>query len=154
VVPVHRLLHGVQQLLAPLAITAVGAVVVAQGDAGPAGQTLDCFHERQVLEVTHEADHVSAGTTAEAVVHAELGVDGERRALLGVERAEALPLTADLLEADVLARQPDEVGRGPHPRHVLVDDAHAVEGTSPVRARWLGYRPRSAGQTPLNVANW
>ena len=108
----------------PLALARGDRVVVAELDAGPAGQALDRLGEVEVLDLPHEGDDVALRLAAEAVVEALLGVDRERRRLLGVERAQPDPPPAHPLQGDVLAGDLDEVGRGPHPGDVLVEDAH------------------------------
>ena len=68
---------------------ATALVVVAQRDARARREPLDRVDEVEVLDLADERDRVAARLAAEAVVHAGLGVDRERRRLLGVERAEA-----------------------------------------------------------------
>ena len=111
----------------PLATTAVlgGRVgVVPQRDARTRGQSLDRVDEVEVLHLAHEGDGVTARVASEALVAPEVGGDVERRGLLRVERAQALPALACALERHVLADQGDEIGRVAHAPDVVVDDAH------------------------------
>src|SRR5581483_9397016 len=120
----HRLLHGVEEAVALLPVTALGGVVVAQLDAGLAGQALDGLHEVEVIDLPHELDDVARRLAPEAVVQTLLGVDREGGRFLRVERAQAYPATPDLLERHVLAGHLHEVDRGLHPGHVFVHDPH------------------------------
>ena len=62
--------------------------------------------------------------TPEAVVQPSFLVDRERRRLLGVERAQALPTPTDPLERDVLADHRDDVRRLTDVNDVVVGDTH------------------------------
>ena len=66
-----------------------GLGVLVQGHPGPVGQEPHGVDEVEVLGGPDEGDGVARGLAAEAVVEALLGVDAERGALLGVERAQA-----------------------------------------------------------------
>ena len=92
-VPGHGPLHGVEQLGPALAVLADLGVLV-QHHAGPVGQQPHGIDEVEVLGVPDEGDGITRGLAAEAVVEALLGVDAERGALLGVERAQAGPAPA------------------------------------------------------------
>ena len=85
-------------------------LVLVQRDAGPVGQEPHRVDEVEVVHGPHEADGVARLLAAEAVVHPVLGVDAERRGLLGMERAEAAPAPAHLLEQGVLADECHDVG--------------------------------------------
>jgi hypothetical protein len=125
VVPRDRLAHGVDQPGPALALGGDGHGVVADLDPRPGGEALDSVGEVEVLDLPHEGDDVAPLPAAEAVVQPLLGVDGERRRLLGVERAQALPLAPHRLQGDVLPGHGHEVGGGPDPLDVLGEDAHA-----------------------------
>ena len=56
-----------------------------------------------------ELEHVAANAAAEAVKEAFLGIDVERRRLLGVKRTEALPRRPHLLERYVLLNHLQDV---------------------------------------------
>ena len=71
--------------------------VLVQRDVGPVGQQAHGIDEVEVLRGPDEGDGIARGVAAEAVVEALLGVDAERRALLGVERAQPGPAPSDLL---------------------------------------------------------
>src|SRR5699024_9630222 len=77
--------------LAPFPLVAVR---VAQGHTEARGERFDGGLEVEVLDLTDEADDIAADLAAEAVVDALHLVDGERRGLLTVERAEAHPVLA------------------------------------------------------------
>jgi hypothetical protein len=111
---------------AALVVAAGRLIVVAQGDAGPGGQLLDGLHEVEVLDLAHEGDHVALGTAPEAVVEAQLGVEGKRRALLRVKRAQAHPPGSNPTQGQVLAGHRHEVGGGADPGDVLVDYPHVT----------------------------
>ena len=86
-----RPLHDAEQRLAPFAVELVlAAGVVADRDPGPCRQSLHGFDEVAALDAAEERDRVAGGLAAEAVVEALLGVDRERRRLLGMKRAQAL----------------------------------------------------------------
>jgi len=120
----HR---GAQSLLA-LAFDRERCVVVPQRDVGAPRESFDRFDEVEVLDLTDERDRVAALLATEAEIGAEFLVDGERRRLLRVEGAEALPPAPDALECDVLARERDEVGCFANPGDVLVENAHRASG--------------------------
>jgi len=78
VVPLDRLLDRLVDPPTSLLIAASsGLVVVAQRDAGTTGELLDGLHEIEVLDLAHEGDGVALRAATEAIVQAELGVDGE-----------------------------------------------------------------------------
>ena len=76
-VPLDCPLEGLVDPRAPLVVTVRRLIVVAQGDAGPGRQLLDGLHEVEVLDLANERDHVAFGTAPEAVVQAQLGVEGK-----------------------------------------------------------------------------
>ena len=125
VVPLHGPFHGVEQLGAALAVLAQLGVLVER-HPGPVGQQADGIDEVQVLGGPDEGDGITRGLAAEAVVEALLGVDAERGALLGVERAQAGPAPPDPLEGGVLADEGHDVGGRPDLGHVLVRYGHAT----------------------------
>src|SRR5262245_11514136 len=65
-------------------------------------ELLGHLDEALALELHHEREHVALLLAAEAHEEALVGLDVERRCLLAVERAEALPVLPGLLELDVL----------------------------------------------------
>ena len=129
--------------------------VLVQGDAGPVGQQAHRVDEVEVLHGAHEGDGVARRLAAEAVVEALLGVDAERRRLLGVERAEPAPATAHLAQRGVLADQRDDVGGRPDLGDLFVRYPHART----VPRRCPADRPRhrlrarpGAGRSPAPLA--
>ena len=128
-VPLHGGGHRLDQMCPSLSIARGGRAVVAQLDARAPGEALDRLREVEVLDLAHERDDIAAGLATEAVVEALLGVDGERRGLLGVERAQTHPPAPHLAQGDVLAGDLHEVDGGPHLRDVLVEDAHPKDGS-------------------------
>ena len=140
-VPDDGPLQGVEEVGAPLAVLP-GLRVLVQGDPGPVGQEPYGVDEVEMLGGPDEGDGVTRGLAAEAVVEPLLGVDAERRALLGVERAQAGPAAADPLERGVLADEGDDVGCRPHLGHILVRYRHWM--TVPRRCVRSG-RPTPAG---------
>ena len=68
----------------------VAALLVAQFEAGPAGQPLDRLDEAEPVDLLHELDDVAALGAAEAVEQAAGRGDVERGCLLVVERAQPL----------------------------------------------------------------
>ena len=147
VVPDDGPLHGVEEVGPPLAVLP-GLRVLVQGDPGPVGQEPYGVDEVEVLGGPDEGDGIARGLAAEAVVEPLLGVDAERRALLGVERAQAGPAAADPLERGVLADEGDDVGCRPHLGHVLVRYRHWM--TVPRRC----VRSGRAGPRPGRPVNW
>src|SRR5439155_4921583 len=124
VVERDRIAHRFLQPLLALPVLRVRRVVVAQRDAGTAGQSFDRFDEVEVLELADERDRVTAALAAEAKIDLLVWADRERRRLLGVERAEAGDAAADALQRDVLTGQRDDVGCLADTLYVLVEDAH------------------------------
>ena len=98
-VEVDRGRRGLDEPGASRAVLGRAVVVVAQRDPGPLGEPLDRLDEVEVLDLAHERDRVARALAAEAVVHAERGVDRERRGLLLMERAEPEPALPDALRA-------------------------------------------------------
>src|SRR6202011_84426 len=105
----------------------------------------DGCDEVEVLDLADEGDGVAGLLAAEAEVEAEGGVDGERRGLLLVERAESHPSLTDSLEGDVVGRDRDEVRGLPDSRDVLVEDAHRGSGYGAGRRRRGAQTPRGGG---------
>jgi len=52
----------------------------------------------------------------------------ERRSLLLMERAQPLEPATDAFQRNVLTDQRDQIGRFPHSRDVVVENAHRVAG--------------------------
>src|SRR5437762_10673850 len=97
-----------------------------QLDPGTARQALHGVDEVEVVHLPHEGDDVATLLTAETMEESFLAVDGERRRLLRMERAQPLPALPDLLEGDVLAGDLHEIGCRPHPSDVVRHDPHEV----------------------------
>jgi len=91
-------------------------------------EALDRFGEVQAVELAHERDRVAALLAPEAVVQRQLGVHREARAVLRVERAQADEAPADAFQREALADEPDDVGRLPDLRNILVADPHRGSG--------------------------
>ena len=123
-VEVDRLRHGLVQRGPALAVGGGGGVL-GDGDAAALGQAPHGLDEVDVLDLAHEGDGVTRLLAPEAVEHAHLGVDTERRGLLLVEGAQPHPARALLLERGVLADERHDVRGGPHTDDVLVRDGHA-----------------------------
>ncbi len=70
------------------------ALLVAQLDAGPGREPLDCLGEVEVVDLLDELDHVAALGAREAVPQPAGRGDVERRRLLIVKRAEPLERSA------------------------------------------------------------
>ena len=91
---------------APLALLLAGhiaALLVAQVDAGPAGQPLDRLDEAEPVNLLHELDRVAALGAGETVEKSSRGGDVERGGFLVVERAESLErAAARVLQLQVL----------------------------------------------------
>ena len=68
--------HLVQALLAH-ALLALRRVVVLQRDPRPCRKAFDRTHEVEVLHLAHEGDGITTRLASEAVVDAQLGIDGE-----------------------------------------------------------------------------
>ena len=150
VVEIHRPPHVLGMFPAPVATPALVTVGVPQGDARLGGQELDRTGEVEALGLAHEVDGIALGLTPEAVVDALLGVDGEGRRLLAVERAEPHPLGALLLELRVLGDDPDDVGLVADTPHVVVHYAHGPN-VPPASGRLSGHpwvRRRGPGRQP------
>jgi hypothetical protein len=93
---------------AAVALDRGAAALVGEVDARPVREPLDGLHERQVLDLHHEGDHVAAVAAAEAVERAVRRAHVERRRLLVVEgaqpleRAPARPLQRNLVTDDLV----------------------------------------------------
>src|ERR1041385_1188920 len=81
-----------------------------QLDADAPGHVLDRLGEGEALGQREELEDVAARAAAEAVEESLGAVDGERRRLLAVERAESLVALAGELERRDLADEVDDVG--------------------------------------------
>ena len=81
-------------------------------DVEAAGELLGDLDEALALELHHEAEDIAVLLTPEAVKEALVRRDVERRCLLAVEGAQALPVTARLAQLHVLTDDRDDVGRG------------------------------------------
>ena len=128
-VPLDGALHGVEQLGSAF-VVAPHLLVLVQRDAGPVGEEAHGVDEVEMVHGPHEGDGVAGLLAAEAVVEALLGVDAERRRLLGVEGAQPAPAPADLLERGVLADELHDVGGRPDLGHLLVRYPHDLDGTA------------------------
>jgi hypothetical protein len=126
VVPLDGLFECLVDLGLLLVFASAARVAVVQGDPGLGGQAFHCLDEVQLVDLAHEGDDVALGAAAEAVVEALLGVEGERRRLLGVERAQSGPAGADLAQRHLFAGDGLEVGLGSDPGHVLLRDRHGA----------------------------
>ena len=125
VVPLDRLLDGVGQLAAFLAVRALVLVGVTQLDAGLRGEHFDGADEVEVFDLADEGDGVAALAATKAFVEAELAVHVERRRLLVVERTEPDASSTDPLQLQVGADEIDQVGGFADPNDVLVFNAHS-----------------------------
>ena len=85
-------------------------VLLGQVDAGVARQIPQDLHERALLDLGHEREHVTLFTTAEAVEELPRLVHVKGRRLLGVERTQAHPARrARALQLDVPLDDLDDV---------------------------------------------
>ena len=71
----------------------------------------DCLGEGEALGQREELEDVAARAAAEAVEEALAAIDGERRRLLAMKRAEAFVALAGELERRDLGDEVDDVGR-------------------------------------------
>ena len=127
-VPVDRLRHRIDELLAAGPLLAVAGGRVRELDPGLGGELLDRAHEVDVVDLLHEREHVAGRVAAEALVAAGLLAHVERRRLLGVERAQPDPVAAGLAQLHVLRHDVDDRNRRADPLDVVVDDRHAGRG--------------------------
>ncbi len=124
-VPLGGDLVGLDQAdaLAALVRRVVPALLVAQRDAGLAGQALDRLREGEVVDLHHERDGVAALLAAEAVEEPLARTDLEGRGLLVVEGAQALQVAAArVAQLEVLRDDGVDRDRVPYRLHVLVVD--------------------------------
>ena len=112
----RRRFHEREQLLALLAVGPGLDAPLGHRDAEAPRQRLDRLGEARALAQHHELEDVAALAAAEAVEDGRLLAHVERRALLLVERAQALPRGAGLLERHVLGDHLHDVR---HAAHVL-----------------------------------
>jgi hypothetical protein len=90
-----------------------GGVVLAFGelDTGFLGHGADSFGEAQIFYLADKTEDIAALAAAEAVVKLAPGVDGKRRGLLFVKRAEAaVVLGSGFAEANVAADDLYDIG--------------------------------------------
>ena len=111
-------------------------------DAVPLRERLHGLREGQSLLLLDELDRVSTDPAAEAVVHALLGIDRERRRALVVERTEAHERRPAAPQLRVRRDDLDEVGRLLHPLDRVVGEASASAHS----------RDSSGSASRLNVA--
>ena len=145
-VPLHCLLHRVDQLLATDALLVLAATRVPQLDAGFVGEVLDGADEVRVLDLLDELEHVAGCGTPEALVAAHVLSNVERSALLRMERAKADPVLALFAEGDVALDDIDDGHRSADPLDVLVHDRHGARLPEPPTATrwWISARRRVA----------
>src|SRR5438270_855795 len=126
-----RDIDGVQQLaflikrcLRRVEVLRPFVVGVAQLYAGPSGQALDRLHEREVLDLLHEADDVAAFAAAKAMPESLWRADLERRSLLVVEGAEAFELpTTGRFELQVVTDDSVDCRTLAHQRDIGIENA-------------------------------
>ena len=124
-VPLDRPLHGVEQFGPALAVFA-GFGVLVEGHPGPVGQQAHRIDEVEVFGLADKGDGVPRCLAPKAVVKPLFGVDAERRALFGVERAQSAPAAPDALEGCVFSNERHDVGGGSDLGDVLVGNGHGV----------------------------
>ena len=105
---VDRLRHRLEIGVAVLSVRSAPLVLV-QCDARAVGQHPHGIDEREALSLLDELDGIPGDLATEALVVAGLGVDVERWSLLAVERTESRPVASDLLQANLLADERDEI---------------------------------------------
>src|SRR5690606_27279600 len=94
--------------------------VLGEGDPRPLGQDLQRLGEADALRALHESEHVAAFAAPEAVVQAPGAVDGHRRRLLLVERADGHEGAPAATHLGHLGDQVDDVGRLADPIAVAI----------------------------------
>ena len=116
--------HGEEALAAAARLVELRrALLVLERHPEPLGEPLDRADEVEALRLADERDDVAALPAAEAVVEVQVGVDGEARRPLLVERAPphvagARALAQRRAQADDI----DDVGGGDHVAHALILD--------------------------------
>ena len=106
-----QLVHRQQRLPLALRGRVAGRIVrLRHPDAEALRQGQDRVRKGQALLELDELDDVAAGPAAEAVEEPPVPVDGERRRLLGVERAEPLVAGARPAQRDDLLHDLHDVG--------------------------------------------
>ena len=88
-----------------------------------------------MLELLYELEDVAGRAAAETAVAAHLLAHVERAALLGVERAQADPVSTDATQRDRCLDHVDDRHRRADPLDVFVHDRHSGEVTGGVRDR-------------------
>src|SRR5215469_9830321 len=92
------------------------------GDAELLSHDMHGFGEGDVLNLLDESEDIASSVAAEAVKELVAGVDGERRRLFLVERAESqVILGAAFAQLDVVAHDPDDIG-------LLLDNGGKIAG--------------------------
>ena len=119
-----------ERLEEPVAPVVARAAALAARDrhAEARREHLDGLREFQAVHLADEVDDVAARAAAEAVVEALVAVDGEGRRALVVERAEALPRAAGLLERRVVADDATMSRRAAQLREDVVVDVEVGRG--------------------------
>src|SRR5262249_8665469 len=126
-----RRLVGLQQpaALALLLARDVTALLVPELDAGPGREPLDRLREREVVDLLHELDHVTAVGAGEAVPQAGGGGDVEGGRPLVGGRAQPLErAAAGVGEREVLADPPVD-------RRALADAREVLVAVPPCHSR-------------------
>src|SRR2546425_606912 len=104
-----RELHRPEEVLA--AVVARGAALLGERHARLLGEGAHRLGERELVLTHQEAKRVAADAAAEAVEDPLLLIDHEGGGLLRVERAEALPVLAGLLQIHKPIHDVDDVDR-------------------------------------------
>ena len=123
--------QAVGQMERGVGIGEVGRLPVGDLHSHALPQAPHGVRELDLLVLHQERERVPAGLAAEAVVHPLLGAHRERGRLLGVERTEANPAAAALLELHDLADDLDDVGAVPDLLDDVVGNAQARSSSDP-----------------------
>ncbi len=104
--------------------SASGSRLLGSSTPTRSASSADGFGEGEPIVTHEEPEGVAAGAAAEAVEDAALGIDGEGRRLLGMERAEPLPVLAGALQVHELADELHHV----QARADLIEELRAESG--------------------------
>ncbi len=117
--------------------------LVGERYRGPSREHARGFGERHVFEKLHELDRVAALTAAEALEEAAIGVNVERRRVLGVKRTESDEVVAALAQLHVRPDQLADVRPGENFANRRLFELHRLLVFATRRATLAAGKPKA-----------
>ena len=91
-IPVHRLVHYLNELLTSLAILALTTRGVVQLNSSFVGKVFYCTYEIEMLNFLHKLEYVARGPATKTAIALGFFAHVERTRFLGMERAQTNPV--------------------------------------------------------------